>query len=49
MFEFFAILIVTDIIETLQYNLRFFVVPLDGAAEIFCDNKLVIKNSIVTK
>ena len=31
-------------IEALQYKLRMFGVPIDGATNIFCDNEAVTKN-----
>ena len=32
-------------VEALRYNIRCFGVPGDGPAELFCDNKSVVKNS----
>ena len=42
--EFFAIGIVTEMIESLRYKLRCFGIPVEGPAEVFCDNIPVIKN-----
>ena len=47
--EFVALIIATEIIETLWYKLRCFGVPVDGAIEVFCDKKLVVKNWSITK
>jgi len=33
-----------ELIEALQYKLRMFGVQIDGATNIFCDNKAVTKN-----
>ena len=30
-----------EMVEALRYKLRMFEVPLDGAANVFCDNDLV--------
>ena len=42
--DFFAIRIATDIIEALRYKLRCFGIPVEGPAEVFCDNMSVVKN-----
>ena len=42
--EFFAIGIVTEMIESLRYKLRCFGIPVEGPAEVFCDNMSVVKN-----
>ena len=34
-------------IEAPRYKLRFFGMPLEGPAEVFCDNMSVIKNSSI--
>jgi hypothetical protein len=36
-----------DLIEALRYKLRMFGVPIDGPADIFCDNESVVKNSSI--
>jgi hypothetical protein len=33
-----------ELIEALRYKLRMFGIPIDGAANIFCDNEAVVKN-----
>ena len=43
--EFVAARIATDMIESLRYKLRMFGVPIDGPANVFCDNQSVVKNS----
>ena len=45
--EFVAIRIATDIIEALSYKLRCFVIPVEGTAEVFCDNMSVVRNSSI--
>ena len=45
--EFVAMRIVTDMIEALRYKLRCFGIPIDGPAEVFCDNQSVVTNSSV--
>ncbi len=37
----------TEMIEALRYKLRCFGIPIDGPAEVFCDNKSVVTNSSV--
>jgi len=32
-------------IEALRYKLRMFGVPTDGAANVYCDNEVVYKNT----
>ena len=34
-------------VEALRYKLRMFGVPLDGAANVFCDKKAVYKNTAI--
>ena len=45
--EYVALRICTEMIEALRYKLRTFGVPIDGPAEVFCDNKSVVTNSSV--
>ena len=45
--EFVALRIVTDIIEALSYKLRGFGIPVEGPAEVFCDNMPVVNNSSI--
>ncbi len=45
--EFVALRIATEMIEALRYKLRSFGIPIDGPAEVFCDNKSVVTNSSV--
>ena len=37
-------MVATEIIEALRYKLRWFGVPVDGIAKVFCDNTSVVKN-----
>jgi hypothetical protein len=39
--------IAVDMIEALRYKLRMFGVPIDGPANVFCDNKSVVTNSTI--
>ncbi len=34
-------------LDALRYKLRMFVVPIDGPANIFCDNNGVVKNTTI--
>ena len=34
-------------VEALGYKLRTFGIPIDGPAEVFCDNKVVVKNQSI--
>ena len=45
--EFVYIGIATEIIESLRYKLRCFRIPVEGPAEVFCDNMSVVKNSSI--
>ena len=36
-------------IVALRYKLRMFGVPIDGPANVFCDNNGVVKNTTLTK
>ena len=47
--EFIALRIATELIQGLRYKLRMFGVPIDGHAQIFCDNKSVVKNSTLVQ
>ena len=41
---FIALGITTEIIDSLWYKLRCFGVPVNGTADVFCDNKSVVNN-----
>ena len=43
--EFIAAKIAVELIEGLRYKLRMMGVPLDGPANVFCDNEAVVKNT----
>jgi hypothetical protein len=43
--EFIAAKIAVELIECLRYKLRMMGVPLDGPANVFCDNEAVVKNT----
>ena len=45
--EYVALRICTEMLESLRYKLRSFGVPIDGAADVFCDNKSVVTNSTI--
>jgi hypothetical protein len=39
--------IAVEMIEALRYKLRMFGIPIDGPANVFCDNKSVVTNSTI--
>ena len=39
--------IATEMVESFMYKLRMFGVNLEGPAEVYCDNKSVVKKSSV--
>ncbi|MGH3053397.1 MAG: Ty1/Copia family ribonuclease HI, partial [Gaiellaceae bacterium] len=43
--EFVAMRIATELIQGLRYKLRMMGIPIEGAANVFCDNEAVVKNS----
>ena len=43
--EFVALRTATELITSFRYKLRVFGIPLDGPANVFCDNKAVYRNS----
>ena len=45
--EYVALRICIEIIEALRYKLQCFRIPIDGPAEVFCDNQSVVTNSSV--
>jgi hypothetical protein len=45
--EFIALRICVEMIEALRYKLRMFGIPIEGPANVFCDNKSVVTNSTV--
>jgi len=45
--EFVAMRIMVEMLEALRYKLRMLGIPIDGPANVFCDNKLVVTNSTV--
>ena len=45
--EFVALRIAKDLIVALRCKLRMFGVPIDGPADVFCDNAGVVKNTSV--
>jgi hypothetical protein len=45
--EFVALRICVKMIEALQYKLHMFGIPIDGPANVFCDNKSVVTNASV--
>lgn len=42
--EFVALWTARDLITSMRYKLRMFCVPLDGPAQVYCDNQGVVKN-----
>ena len=47
--EFCAMKTAIETIEALRYKLRMFGVPIDGPANIFCDNEAVYKNTVMSE
>ena len=45
--EFVAMRIAVELIESLRYKLRMFGIPLEGAANVLCDNQSVVTSSAV--
>ena len=45
--EFCALRIATEMVESLRYKLRMFGIPIDGPANVFCDNEAVYKNTVI--
>ena len=45
--KFVALRISIEIIEALRYKLRCFGIPVEGPAEVFCDNMSVLNNSSI--
>ena len=45
--EFQAMKNAVELVESLRYKLRMLGVPLDGPANIFCDNEAVYKNTVL--
>ena len=45
--EFIAMKIAVELLEALRYKLRMFGVPIDGPANMFCDNQSVVVNVTV--
>jgi hypothetical protein len=43
--EFIALRVATEKLEALRYKLRMMGVPIDGPANVFCDNESVVKSS----
>ena len=42
--EFIALRVATEMIEGFRYKIRTFGVPIDGPADVFCDNQSVVTN-----
>jgi hypothetical protein len=45
--EFVALRICKELIVAMRYKLRMFGVPIDGPANVFCDNRGVVKNASI--
>ena len=45
--EFCAMKVGVEMTEALRYKLRMFGVPIDGSANVYCDNEAVYQNTIV--
>ena len=47
--EFVALRLSAEQIISLRYKLRMFGIPIDGAANVFCDNESVFKNASIAE
>ena len=47
--EFVALRIVTEMISSFWYKLRMFGIPLDGPANVFCNNEAVYQNAAIVE
>lgn len=45
--EFVAMRIATELIESLRYKLRMFGIPIDGPANVMCDNNFVVTDASI--
>jgi len=45
--EYIALRICTEVVEALRYKLKCFEVPVEGPADVLCDNRSVVTNSSV--
>jgi hypothetical protein len=45
--EFVALRVARDLTVAMRYKLRMFGVPLEGPAQVFCDNQGVVKNTSI--
>jgi hypothetical protein len=45
--EFIVMQICVDMIEALRYKLRMFGIPIEGGANVFCDNNSVVINATI--
>jgi len=45
--EFCALKTALEMIEGMRYKLRMFGVPIDGPANVYCDNEAVYKNTVM--
>ena len=43
--EFIAMRLTVEMVESMQYKLRMFGIPIDGPARLFCDNESVVTSS----
>ena len=47
--EFVALRVATDLIVSFRYKLRMMGIPVDGPAQVFCDNESVWKNAAIAE
>jgi hypothetical protein len=47
--EFVALQTSCDLIISMRYKLQMFGIPIEGPAQVFCDNQGVVKNTSLTK
>ena len=45
--EFCAMKVAVEMLEGMRYKLRMFGIPIDGPANVYCDNEAVYKNTVI--
>jgi hypothetical protein len=45
--EYVALRVATEMIKALRYKLRMMGIPIEGPADVLCDNEAVVKNSSI--
>jgi hypothetical protein len=47
--EFCALKVSVEILDAMRYKLRMFSIPIDGPANVYCDNEAVYKSTVVSE